>query len=65
MMQLGTARYLTPELMAEAESLREELRDLPDRAVRRRVREYLDRARRRIGPIARAGLGELDDEVMV
>lgn len=65
MMELGTARYLTPELMAEAESLREELKDLPDRVVRRRVRDHLDRARRRLGPIARAGVGELDDELVV
>ena len=64
MMQLGTVRYLTPELVAEAESLREELKDLPDRAIRRRVRDHLDRARRRLGPIARAGVGELGDEVV-
>jgi hypothetical protein len=65
MMELGTARYLTPELLAEAESLREELRDLPDRVVRRRVRDHLDRARRCLGPIAKAGVGELDDEPVV
>jgi hypothetical protein len=65
MMELGTARYLTPELLAEAESLREELKDLPDRVVRRRVRDHLDRARRRLGPIAKAGVRELDDELVV
>jgi hypothetical protein len=64
-MELGTARYLTPELLAEAESLREELKDLPDRVVRRRVRDHLDRARRRLGPIARAGVRDLDDELAV
>jgi hypothetical protein len=62
MMELSTARYLTPDLLTEAESLREELKDLPDRVVRRRVRDHLDRARRRLGPIAKAGVGELGDE---
>jgi hypothetical protein len=61
MMELGTAQFLTPELMAEAESLREEMKDLPDRVVRRRVRDHLDKARRRLGPIAWAGLKEFDE----
>lgn len=65
MMELGTARYLTPELLAEAERLREGLKDLPDRVVRRRVRDDLDQARRRLGPIAKAGTRELDDELVV
>lgn len=64
LMELGTARYLTPDLMAEAEKLREELKDVPDRVVRRRVRDLLDRARRRLGPIAMAGVGELDEDVI-
>lgn len=64
MMELSTARYLTPELLAEAERLREQLKDLPDRVVRRRVRDYLDRARRSLGPIANAGVGELADELV-
>ena len=63
MMELETARYLTPELLGEADTLREELKDLPDRVVRRRVRDYLDKARRRLGPIAKAGVRALDDEV--
>jgi hypothetical protein len=64
LMELGTARYLTPDLMAEAEKLREELRGLPDRVVRRRVRDLLDGARRRLGPIAKAGVGDLDEELI-
>ena len=62
-MELGTVRYLTPELLAEADELREDLKDLPERIVRRRVRDHLDRARRRLGPVARAGVAELDDEI--
>ena len=65
LMELGTARYLTPEIIAEAESLRDELKDLPDRVVRRRVRDHLDRARHRLGPIAKAGLAPLDEEFIV
>jgi hypothetical protein len=64
MVELGTVRYLTPELMAAAEGLRDELKGQPDRVVRRRVRDYLDRARRRIGPIALAGVEELDDQLL-
>jgi hypothetical protein len=63
-MGIGTARYLTPELLAEAETLREELKDLPDRVVRRRVRDHLDQARLRLGPIARAGSSLLADELV-
>lgn len=61
MMEIGTVRNLTPELLEEAEKLRSKLLDLPERVVRREVRDYLDKARRRLGPIARAGLRELDD----
>lgn len=65
MMDLESARYLSPELLAEADNLREELKDLPDRVVRRRVRDHLDRARQRLGPIAKAGVGELGDDFVV
>lgn len=62
LMELGTARYLTPELMAQAEQIREDLKNLPDRVVRRRVRDHLDMARRRIGPVAMAGVAPIDEE---
>ncbi|MGQ0552839.1 MAG: hypothetical protein ACT4PU_06425 [Planctomycetota bacterium] len=64
MMELGTARYLTPELMEEADNLRGELKNLPERVVRRQIRDSLDRARCRVGPIARAGLRDLADDVV-
>lgn len=63
-MDLGPARYLTPDILAEAEAVRDGLKDVPERVVRRRVRDHLDRARWRIGPIAEAGLRELDDELV-
>jgi len=55
------ADWLTPDLLEEAESLREEVGHLPDRIIRRRVRDHLDAARRRIGPVALTGLDGGDD----
>lgn len=61
LMILGGATQLTPELIAEAENLRSRLKELPERVVRRQVRDYLDKARSRIGPIANLGMDEVDD----
>lgn len=61
LMALGSATQLTPELIAEAENLRMQLKDLPERVVRRQVRDHLDKARSRIGPIAKLGMDEVDD----
>lgn len=63
LMVLGNAAQLTPELMAEAENIRNQLKDLPERLIRREVRDRLDRARARIGPIAGQGLDEVDEAV--
>jgi len=51
----GLIRYLTPELIDEAEKLREEMKFLPDHVVRRRIRDNLDAAKRRLGRIAKSG----------
>lgn len=56
LMILGNANHLTPEIMAEAERIRAELKDMPERVIRRRVRDHLDRAKSRIGPIASLGI---------
>ncbi|MBL8167678.1 MAG: hypothetical protein JNJ50_05975, partial [Acidobacteria bacterium] len=64
MMELGNAQYLTPDLLAEAERLREEMKDMPERVIRRKIRDYLDAARRRLGPIAKAGVEDLSDELL-
>ena len=61
LMVISGATQLTPELIAEAENLRTQLKDLPERVVRRQVRDHLDRARSRIGPIAKLGMDEIDD----
>ncbi len=61
LMVIGGVTQLTPELIAEAENLRAQLKDLPERVVRRQVRDHLDKARSRIGPIAKLGMDEIDD----
>jgi hypothetical protein len=63
LMVLGNAAHLTPELMLEAENIRSQLKDLPERLVRREVRDRLDRAKARIGPIAGQGMDEVDEVV--
>lgn len=63
LMVLGNATQLTPELMSEAESLRTQLKDLPERVIRRQVRDHLDRARARIGPISHLGMDDADEIV--
>jgi hypothetical protein len=61
LMVLGDAVKVSPELIAEAERLRSELKDLPERIIRREVRDLLDLARARIGPIAGQGMNELGE----
>ena len=61
LMVLGNASQLTPDLITEAENLRLQLKDLPERVIRRQVRDHLDRARSRIGPIANLGMDEVDE----
>jgi len=61
LMVLGNVARLTPDLINEAERLRAKLKDLPERVIRRQVRDHLDRARSRIGPIANLGMDEIDD----
>ena len=56
-------RFLTPDLLLEAARVREEIKDLPERIIRRRVRDHLDEARRRMGPIAAKGIDAFFDEL--
>jgi hypothetical protein len=44
------------ELADEAEVLREEMKGMPEHVIRRRVRDRLDEARRKGGPITQGGL---------
>lgn len=64
LMILGNTSYLTPELLNEAEKLRDEYKEMPERVIRRQVRDYLDEAKSKIGPISQLGLDEKEvDEI--
>jgi len=56
-------RFLTPELIREASRIREEMKDVPENVIRRRVRDHLDAARQRMGPLAERGAEVFFDEV--
>jgi hypothetical protein len=64
-MQPSMVRYLTPEFLAEAEKVREGVQELPERVIRRHVRDYLDTAKRRVGRATRAGIRDLDSDIVV
>ena len=49
-------RFLTPELLDEAARVREGMKGVPERVIRRRIRDLLDAARQRVGPLAKLGL---------
>lgn len=51
---------LPRELLNVAEKVRTDCKGLPEYVVRRKVRDALDDARRRIGPMAIAGLDEVE-----
>lgn len=62
LMMIDNATKLTPELVVEAESIRKQFLDLPERMIRRNVRDSLDKAKSYIGPISKAGMESgLDD----
>ena len=50
---------LPAELLDVANQIREESQGLPERVVRRRVRDALDAAKTRRGPISKGGIGEM------
>lgn len=49
--------------MAEAGTLREQFKNLPERLIRRNVRDGLDRAKASIGPIASQGIDAIDESI--
>lgn len=51
--------FLTKDLVAEATRIRTEMKDKPEWVIRRRVRDHLDEARRRMGPLAAQSLDAL------
>lgn len=64
MIDAGLVHYLTPELIAEAEQVRTEMKDLPSYLLRRKIRDMLDAARRRLGTIARHELQDLVEDIL-
>ena len=52
----GMTEFLSPEIVQEAEQVREKFAHLPERRMRRQIRDAMDRARRREGQLAEAGL---------
>ena len=58
-------QYLTPALIDEAEAIRKRLVGVPQRVVKREVRDMLDRARLRIGPVGRAGMRDVSEEILL
>jgi hypothetical protein len=59
----GLVRFLNPELLAEASHIREETKTLPERVTRRRIRDHLDAARRRMGPLSERGSETFFDQI--
>lgn len=52
----GLIQHLTPELIALADKVRDDSKADPEFVIRRKVRDSIDQARRRIGPISGQGL---------
>lgn len=62
-LDLSFVDYLTPELLRVAEQARESAKDMPEHVIRRRVRDALDDARRRAGPVLAKGLSAMIEEI--
>jgi hypothetical protein len=54
---------LPAELLEVAEETRAKMGDMPAHVVRREVRDQLERGRRREGPLAQKGLGQIMDDL--
>jgi hypothetical protein len=64
LMVLGSATALTSELISEADKIRQDMKEMPERLIRRKVRDHLDMARARIGPIANMGMDVAEDCIL-
>lgn len=61
---MSVTEYLPPELVALAESVREELKGCPEYMIRRRVRDSLDAAKTRKGAIAQGGFAAMHQDLV-
>jgi hypothetical protein len=59
----GIGEFLPADILFKAEQIREESRDLPESVIRRRVRDGLDDARRRLGAIGKSGSRFMEESV--
>jgi len=59
----GIGEFLPVDLLAKAEQIRKESRDLPENIIRRRVRDGLDAARRRLGVLGHGGSQYMEESV--
>lgn len=62
-LDVGSFAELPADLLSEAERIRKEAGDLPERIIRRRVRDCLDRAKRRPGRIVEEGVRTVLDTI--
>lgn len=62
-MNLGLGEFLPAELLAAADEVRIESEGLPERVIRRRVRERFDGWKIRRGPLAESGIGGMQRDM--
>jgi hypothetical protein len=55
--------FLTKELIDEAQSIRNEMEGMPEHVISRRVRDFLDLARQRMGPMSTRGVETFYDQL--
>jgi hypothetical protein len=63
MIEPRTVSFLTKELMDEAQAIRKEMDGTPERVISRRVRDHLDAARQRMGPMSARGVDAFYDQL--
>jgi hypothetical protein len=63
-LELSVTESLSPEMIETANTVREQYRNLPERVIRRNVRDALDEAKARQGEIAAGGLDDIEDELI-
>ena len=56
-------QFLTKDLVDEANRIRVEMAGVPERIVTRRVRDFLDETRRRMGPLTERGVSTFFEEI--
>jgi hypothetical protein len=63
MIEPRTVSFLSKELLDAAQAIRKEMEGTPEHVISRRVRDYLDAARQRMGPMATRGVETFYDQL--